>query len=73
MCLFSLLIENSSARNIKMYERFGIRDRILKNKIATLETHLEELKQYYFTTRELDGYIIKYHSLRLDKLDNNEY
>ena len=33
----------------------------LKNKITTLETHLEELKQYYFTTRELDGYIIKYH------------
>ena len=44
----------------------------MKTRINTLETHLEELKQYYFTTRMLDGYIIKYHSLRLDKLDDEE-
>ena len=35
----------------------------LKNKVDTLETHLEELKKYYFTTRELDGLISKYHSI----------
>ena len=45
----------------------------LKTKVDTLETHLEELKKYYFTTRELDGFIIKYHSQRLDKLDNGEF
>jgi|TARA_B110000858_G_scaffold22401_1_gene22601 hypothetical protein len=45
----------------------------MKTRINTLETHLEELKQYYFTTRMLDGYIIKYHSLRLDKLDDEEF
>ncbi|MDB3951997.1 hypothetical protein N9424_03330 [Gammaproteobacteria bacterium] len=45
----------------------------LKTKVDTLETHLEELKKYYFTTRELDGCIIKYHSQRLDKLDNGEF
>ena len=45
----------------------------LKTKVDTLETHLEELKKYYFTTRELDGYIIKHHSQRLDKLDNGEF
>ena len=45
----------------------------LKNRINTLEIHLEELKQYYFTTRRLDGLIIKYHSERLNKLDNEEF
>jgi len=45
----------------------------LKNKVDTLETHLEELKKYYFTTRELDGLISKYHSIRLHKLDNSEF
>lgn len=45
----------------------------LKSRINTLETHLEELKQYYFTTRRLDGLIIKYHSERLNKLDNEEF
>ena len=29
--LKTLLIENSSARNIKVYERFRIRDRVFKN------------------------------------------
>ena len=45
----------------------------LKNRINTLEIHLEELKQYYFTTRRLDGLIIKYHSERLHKLDDGEF
>ena len=45
----------------------------LKVKINTLETHLEELKQYYFTTRRLDGMIIRYHSERLNKLDDDEF
>jgi ribosomal protein S15P/S13E len=45
----------------------------LKNKVDTLEIHLEELKKYYFTTRELDGLISKYHSIRLHKLDNSEF
>mgnify|MGYP000073374150 CR=1 FL=1 len=44
----------------------------LKIKINTLETHLDELKQYYFTTRRLDGYILKYHAERLNKLDDSE-
>ena len=45
----------------------------LKNKVDNLETHLEELKKYYFTTRELDGLISKYHSITLQKLDNSEF
>ena len=44
----------------------------LKVKINTLETHLEELKQYYFTTRRLDGMIIRYHSEKINKLDDDE-
>jgi len=45
----------------------------LKNRINTLETHLEELKQYYFTTRRLDALIREYHSERLKKLDDGEF
>ena len=45
----------------------------LKIKVNTLETHLEELKKYYLSTRELDGLITKYHSIRLHKLDNSEF
>ena len=45
----------------------------LKIRINTLETHIEELKQYYFNTRKLDGIILKHHTRRLDKLDNGEF
>ena len=45
----------------------------LKVRINTLETHIEELKQYYFNTRKLDGIILKHHTRRLDKLDNGEF
>ena len=45
----------------------------LKNRINTLEIHLEELKQYYFNTRKLDGLIIKYHTERLNILDDGDF
>ena len=45
----------------------------LKVRINTLETHIEELKQYYFNTRKLDGIILNHHTRRLDKLDNGDF